>query len=55
MSTRDAVTLRKQAKDCLEQANKAGNPADEEAWLLLADDLIKLAIALEQESRLRDH
>lgn len=47
------MALRKQAKDCLEHAGKAGNPVNEEAWLLLADDFIKLAITLEQKARLR--
>jgi len=53
MTERDPVKLRGQAKECLEQAKQARNPIDQDAWLCLAEDLIKLAIGLEQAWRSR--
>jgi hypothetical protein len=49
----DPVRLRALAKDCLEQANKARNAVDQESWLQLAEDFIKLATTLEQSRRAR--
>jgi hypothetical protein len=44
----DPVRLRALAKDCLEQGNKARTAVDQDAWLQLAEDFIKLATTLEQ-------
>jgi hypothetical protein len=49
----DPVRLRALAKDCLEQANKARTAVDQDAWLQLAEDFIKLATTLEQSPRAR--
>jgi hypothetical protein len=51
MTEGDAVKFRKQASQCLDQSRKARDPRDQEAWLSLAEDLIKLATALEQADR----
>jgi hypothetical protein len=45
------VKLRREAKDCLEQASRS--PIDRQEWQLLAEDLIMVAISLEQLARLR--
>jgi hypothetical protein len=45
------VKLRREAKDCLEQASRS--PIDQEEWQLLAEDLIMVAISLEQIAGLR--
>jgi hypothetical protein len=52
MTKIDAAKLRKQADECHEQANKARNLVDQEAWLRLAEDLIKLAAGVEQVRRM---
>jgi hypothetical protein len=49
----DPAEFRKQADECHEQANEARNPIDQEAWLRLAEDFIKLAERLEQVRYLR--
>ena len=41
----DPDRFRKHAEECHEQAAK--NPVDKQAWLRLADDLIKIAEGLE--------
>jgi hypothetical protein len=51
MTESEAVKFRKQANQCLDEARKARDPRDQEAWLSLAEDLIKLATALEQADR----
>jgi hypothetical protein len=53
MTKIDPAKFRKQADECHEQANEAGNPIDQEAWLRLAEDFIKLAEELEQVRLLR--
>jgi hypothetical protein len=53
MPDSDPIKFREQARECLDQANKARDPLDQEAWLGLDDDFIKLAVALEQAQRSR--
>jgi len=48
MTESEAIKFREQASRCLEEAGKARDPRDQEAWRSLAEDLIKLATALEQ-------
>jgi hypothetical protein len=48
MTKIDPAKFRKQADECHEQANEARSPIDQEAWLRLAEDFIKLAEGLEQ-------
>ena len=47
----DPDRFRKHAEECHEQA--ARNPVDKEAWLRLADDLIKIAEGVEKQHRER--
>jgi hypothetical protein len=54
MTKCDPAKLRKQADECYEQASKARNTVDREAWVRLAEDLIKLAAGMEQVRRLRE-
>ena len=55
MTKCDPAKLRKQADECYEHAGKARNTIDQEAWVSLADDLIKLAACTEQVRRLREY
>jgi hypothetical protein len=48
MSAEGVVRFRRQADGCYRQATLAINPLDREAWLLLANDWIKMAQAAEQ-------
>jgi len=48
MTESEATNFREQARRCLEEAGKARDPRDQQAWQSLADDLIKLATALER-------
>ena len=48
----DPDRLRKHAEECHEQA--ARNPVDKQAWLRLAEDLIKVAEGLEKKRRERN-
>jgi hypothetical protein len=41
----DSARFRKQAEVCLEQAAKAISPLDKEAWLRMAEEWFKLAVA----------
>lgn len=54
MTKCDPTKLRKQADECYEHASKARNKIDQEAWVCLAEDLIKLAAGTEQVRRLRE-
>lgn len=47
MSDDDAAKFRKQADESREQASKAVNPLDKEAWLRIAEEWLKLAISIE--------
>jgi hypothetical protein len=47
MSNDDADRFRKQAEECREQAERAINPLDKEAWLRVAGEWIKLAQSAE--------
>ncbi|MBO4228080.1 hypothetical protein [Bradyrhizobium neotropicale] len=47
-SETDAQRFRKQAQECQELAGKAENARDKEAWLLLAEDWLKLAQGAER-------
>ena len=48
MSDDDAARFRKQAEDCRAQAAKAVSPLDEESWLRVAEEWLKLALSVEQ-------
>ena len=52
MTKCDPTKLRKQADECYEHASRARNTIDQEAWVCLAEDLIKLAAGTEQVRRL---
>jgi hypothetical protein len=41
----DADRFRKKAEECREQAERAINPLDKEAWLRVAGEWLKLAAA----------
>jgi hypothetical protein len=43
----EAAEFRKQAEECREQATKATSPLDKEAWLRVAEDWSKLAMAVD--------
>jgi hypothetical protein len=43
MPAEDIARFRQQATECRQQAERAINPFDKEAWLHLAGDWIKLA------------
>ena len=45
---RFADHCRKEARDCEREAERTTSPLDKEAWLLLADDWIKMAQAAEE-------
>jgi hypothetical protein len=45
MSDQDVARFRAQADECRQQAERAINPLDKEAWLRLAGEWIKLAQA----------
>ena len=47
MPVDDAAKFRKQADESREQAAKAVNPLDKEAWLRIAEEWLKLAISVE--------
>jgi hypothetical protein len=44
----DADRFRKQADECRQQAEKAINPLDQEAWLRIAGEWLKMAAAADQ-------
>jgi hypothetical protein len=48
MSKSEAARFRQQAEECREQAAKAFSPLDKEAWLKVAEEWIKLAMAVEE-------
>lgn len=48
MAGTDAGRFRREAEECRELAERAGNPLDKEAWLRLAADWIKLAANAEE-------
>jgi hypothetical protein len=43
----EVAGFRKQAEECREQAAKAANSSDKEAWLRAAEDWSKLAMAVD--------
>lgn len=47
MAAHDAIRFRQQAQEALEQAGAATNSIDIKAWLLVAEDWLKLAQAVE--------
>ena len=47
MAAHDAIRFRLQAQEALEHAATATNPLDIKAWLLVAEDWLKLAQAVE--------
>ena len=47
MSDDYAARFRKQAEECREQAAKAVNPIDKEAWLRLAEEWLKMASSVD--------
>jgi hypothetical protein len=47
MSDDEAAKFRRQADESREQAAKAVNPLDKEAWLRIAEEWLKLAISVE--------
>ena len=51
MSDDYAARFRKQAEECREQAVKAVNPIDKEAWLRLAEDWLKMASSVDARRR----
>jgi hypothetical protein len=48
MSKDEVARFRQQAEECREQAAKAFSPLDKEAWLKVAEEWIKLAMAVEE-------
>ena len=50
MSDQDVARFRAQADECRQQAERAINPLDKEAWLRLAGEWIKLAQASEKRT-----
>jgi hypothetical protein len=50
MSDHDIAKFRAQAEECRQQAERAINPLDQEAWLRLAGEWLKMA--QEAEKRL---
>jgi hypothetical protein len=47
----DAARFRQQANECREQAAKAVNPLDKEAWLRVAEEWLKLATSIDERRR----
>ena len=47
----DAARYRKQAEECLAQADKAFSPLDRDAWLRTAADWITLAQSVEERQK----
>jgi hypothetical protein len=47
MPNHDAERFRKQAQDCVEQAERAISPIDKETWLRVAEEWLKLAVSAE--------
>jgi erythromycin esterase-like protein len=47
----DAARFRQQANECREQASKAVNPLDKEAWLRVAEEWLKLASTVDERRR----
>ncbi|MBR1152826.1 hypothetical protein [Bradyrhizobium sp. JYMT SZCCT0428] len=47
----DAARFRKLADECRDQADRAKNPLDQEHWLKLAGDWIKMAQEAEARHR----
>jgi hypothetical protein len=47
----DAARFRQQASECREQAAKAVNPIDKEAWLRVAEDWLKLATSTDERRK----
>jgi hypothetical protein len=50
ISDQDVARFRAQADECRQQAERAINPLDKEAWLRLAGEWIKLAQASEKRT-----
>jgi hypothetical protein len=51
MSDDDAARFRMQAEECREQASKAVNPLDKEAWLRVAEEWLKLVSSVDARGR----
>jgi hypothetical protein len=51
MSDDYAARFRKQAEECREQAAKAVNPLDKEAWLRLAEEWLMMASSIDARRR----
>ena len=51
MSDDEAAKFRRQADESREQAAKAVNPLDKEAWLRTAEEWLKLAVSTEGRHR----
>jgi hypothetical protein len=47
MAAHDAIRFRQQAQEALEHAQSATNSVDIKAWLLVAEDWLKLAQAVD--------
>jgi hypothetical protein len=47
----DAARFRQLASECREQAAKAVNPIDKEAWLRVAEDWLKLATSTDESRK----
>lgn len=47
MAEHDAIRFRQQAQEALEHAQSTTNPVDIKAWLLVAEDWLKLAQAVD--------
>ncbi|HMM89402.1 hypothetical protein [Bradyrhizobium sp.] len=47
MAAHDAIRFRQQAQDALLHAQSTANPVDIKAWLLVAEDWLRLAQAVE--------
>jgi hypothetical protein len=48
---RDAAKFRIQARECQEQAAKSVSPLDQETWLRVAEEWLKLAVSAEGAPR----
>jgi hypothetical protein len=49
--TDDAARFRKQAQECVEQAERSLSPLDRETWLRVAAEWMKLAQSVDDNAR----
>jgi len=47
----DAARYLRQAKDCLDEAEKAISEVDKEAWLKLSEEWMEMALKAQQRQR----